>query len=85
MYRYCPECDQWLETSEYTVDESGETVCPDDGHPAVHGGIQSHRGFPVPEAEFRQQNDPRTYTGNADGSGGYEEMLAAAKEQGLVA
>lgn len=36
-YRYCPDCGRWLETSEYTVDEIGETVCPE--HRAVHGYI----------------------------------------------
>lgn len=38
-FRYCPDCDRWLETAEYTVDEIGETVCPKEGHPAVHGYI----------------------------------------------
>lgn len=38
-FRYCPECDEWYETANYTVNESGETVCKKDGHSAVHGYI----------------------------------------------
>lgn len=38
-YRHCPDCEKWLSTSEYTVDESGETICPEEDHSAVHGFI----------------------------------------------
>jgi hypothetical protein len=48
--RYCPECGEWLETAEYTVDETGETICPEDGHPAVHGYI----GYGATESELRR-------------------------------
>jgi len=51
-YRYCPECDEWLETAEIALDESGETVCPD--HKAVYGFI----GSPwITEGEFRRDHD----------------------------
>lgn len=44
-YRYCPDCNEWYETAEYTVDESGETVCREDDHGSVSGYIQLHRHF----------------------------------------
>ena len=34
-YRYCPKHGSWLETADYTVDDSGETICPDHGVPVV--------------------------------------------------
>lgn len=79
MYRYCPECDQWYETAEYTVDETGETVCRQDDHGAVHGSLQFStydRKSYITEREFKRQN-PQWYQGR-------EDMLAAAKRQGLV-
>lgn len=75
MFRYCPDCDKWLETSEYTVDEIGETICPEH-EIAVHGSIQaSGRGYPVSETEYRRQNQHLR-----DGS----KELEAAKRQRLV-
>lgn len=70
-YRYCPECDRWLETSEYTVDDHGETVCPD--HRATHGFINR---APWTEKMFFHEH-PEWYDDR-------HEMLAAAKRQGLV-
>lgn len=70
-YRYCPECDRWLETSEYTVSEGGETICPD--HKATHGFIID---APWSRSEFLHHTtswyDDRM------------EMLEAARRQGLV-
>jgi hypothetical protein len=70
-HRYCPQCEEWLSTAEYTVDESGETVCPQ--HKAVHGFIID---TPWSVAEFRNEN-PSWYDDQLD-------MLNAAKRQGLV-
>jgi hypothetical protein len=70
-YRYCPECGRWLETFEYTVGEGGETICPD--HKAVHGFIIDG---PWTEQEFRREH-PSWYDDR-------EEMLSAARQQGLV-
>jgi hypothetical protein len=42
-YRYCEECDTWYKTYDYTVNESGETVCRKDGHGAVVGFIEPSR------------------------------------------
>lgn len=70
-YRYCPECDRWLETSEYTVDSSGETVCPE--HRAVHGYID---GSIRTEADLRQ-NLGYSHTD-------VEAEVEAALRQGLV-
>lgn len=70
-FRYCPECKEWLETAEYTVDEQGETVCPK--HRATHGFIIDS---PISTAEFHRQHQL-----------GYDdkpEMLKAAREQDLV-
>lgn len=75
-YRYCPTGDKWLETSEYTVDETGETVCPDH-KTALHGSIQGFGGgYPITENEYYNQNK---HLRNA------HEELEAAKRQGLVA
>lgn len=75
-YRYCPNCDKWLETSEYTVDEIGETICPDH-RIALHGSLQGHgRGYPLTEQEFHRQNK---HLRNP------QDELEAAKRQGLVA
>lgn len=73
-YRYCPDCDQWLETAEYTVDETGETVCPE--HRAVHGFIGGGWDFPWSEQQFLAEH-PSWYGDRTD-------MLDAAKRQGLV-
>lgn len=70
-HRYCPGCDRWLETSEYTVDDHGETICPE--HKAVHGFIIDS---PWSEREFFDEH-PSWY-------GDRDDMLAAAKRQGLV-
>lgn len=76
-YRYCPDCDEWKDTADIDLDEQGETVCPEDGHRAVHGSLQpTIRGFPVTEAEFRRQNAWREDLGDE---------LEAAKRQKLVA
>lgn len=72
-YRYCPDCDQWLSTANYTVDDIGETVCPEDGHRAVHGYID---GSIRTEAELRRGMG-MTYTD-------IEDEVRAAKRQGLV-
>jgi hypothetical protein len=74
-HRYCPECEKWLETMEYTVDDSGETVCPD--HKAVHGYIPSVMYDFYTERDFRIDNRPSMYND-------FSKMLQKAKEQNLV-
>lgn len=73
-YRYCPEGDRWLETSEYTVGDGGETICP--RHKAVvgyiDGGIETERDL---ERELR-----RTYSDESL----IRSMVGAAKRQNLV-
>lgn len=70
--RYCPECKRWLSTDEYTVDESGETICPE--HKAVHGYLCGP--FPLTVGEF-YSDVPAWY-------GDRSKMLDAAVGQHLV-
>lgn len=70
-FRYCPECDEWLETAEYTVDESGQVICPD--HKAVHGFIID---APWSTTLFYSEH-PSWYEDR-------QEMFEAAKRQRLV-
>lgn len=72
-WRYCPQCKQWYETAEYTVDESGETVCREDGHGATHGFILSR----PTKREFYNEH-PSWYDDR-------DEMFEAAVNQGLIA
>lgn len=72
-YRYCDHCDEWLETDEYTVDGSGETVCPKDGHDATHGFLLD---APVSETEYRGRVP--SYYNNLDA------MIRSGKDQGLI-
>lgn len=67
-YRYCPDCEKWLETSEYTVSESGETICPD--HKAVQGFLD---GSP-----HANSNDISSWYDDRD------QMVGAAREQNLI-
>lgn len=76
-YRYCPECEQWLETAEYTVDEIGETICPEH-EIAVHGYMGgSPFGLSYTVEDLRRDNDSRLYDD-------WGKMLQAAREQHLV-
>jgi hypothetical protein len=50
-WRYCPSCERWLKTSEYTVSKSGETICPDH-EIATHGFIIGR----MTEAELRNSH-----------------------------
>lgn len=72
-FRYCPDCEYWYSTAEYTVDKSGETVCREDGHGATHGFIID---APWSVREFKNEH-PSWYDDR-------ETMLAQAKTQGLV-
>lgn len=70
-YRYCPECDQWYETANYTVNESGETVCETEGHGAVHGYI---------DGSMTTVNDFKRHTYRSD----IQDEIEAAVRQGLL-
>lgn len=70
VYRYCPDCDEWLETSDYTVDESGETVCPE--HRALHGYCE----YAWTERQLRGHLNI-TYSE-------IEDEVAAAHRQGII-
>jgi hypothetical protein len=72
-YRYCDHCNKWLETAEYTVDSSGETVCPKDDHDATHGFILE---APVDEDEYRARL-PNYYND-------VDRMVQAGKDQELI-
>lgn len=72
-YRYCPECEKWYTTAEYTVDDHGETVCRKDGHGATQGFILS---APVTEMVFRSDL-PNYYDDR-------EKMIQKARDQGLI-
>lgn len=67
-YRYCDGCERWLETSEYTVSDSGETICEE--HGSVSGFIID---APWSTSEYKRQN-PKMW----------DEALSAARQQGLV-
>jgi len=71
-YRYCPDCNHWYGTHEYTVDNIGETVCPRDDHYALVGCIHPSRHF---------ETDVRLPYGNREEQ---QQSLDAAKRQGLV-
>lgn len=75
-HRYCPDCGEWLETAEYTVDEIGETICPEH-EIAVHGYMGGSLDGPYTERDLLRDNDPRMYDD-------WDEMEQAAIEQGLV-
>lgn len=69
-YRYCPDCGEWLETADYTVDEVGWTICKQhrvSTHGYLDGGIRTVRDF----------NSVNSY-------GDWSEERAAAKAQGLI-
>lgn len=72
-HRWCSTCEYWYETSEYTVNDSGETVCREEGHGATHGFIidapWSKREFFGHIASWYPDRDA---------------MLEQAREQGLV-
>lgn len=71
-YRYCPECDKWYRTAEYTVDEMGETVCDEvEEHGAVHGYID---GSMETVADYKQH----TYRTDV------EDEVEAAVNQGIL-
>lgn len=70
-FRYCPECDTWYETADYTVDESGETICRKDDHGAVHGYI---------DGSIRTVDDLLRSTSHRD----MEDEIDAAVRQGLI-
>jgi len=40
-YRFCSNCVEWVPSERYTVDETGETVCPDCGE-YLSGVIKPH-------------------------------------------
>jgi hypothetical protein len=73
-YRYCPECEKWLETNEYTVNKNGETVCPK--HKAVHGYIGGAYGAYTVK-DFHRDNKRSLYDN-------WNTMLNRAMEQGIV-
>lgn len=70
-YRYCPEHDAWLETADYTVDESGEMICPEHDI-AVHGYIDGHIDT---VGKFKEAN----MVGRS-----LSDEIEAAKRQGLL-
>lgn len=72
-YRYCPECDEWYETHEYTVDKVGETVCKVEDHGVVYGYIDGSIN-----SERNLRHALKGYGGPTD------DMVERAKEQGLV-
>lgn len=47
-HRYCDSCGKWLATHEYTVDDTGETVCPEHEHAVV--------GFIPPSRNVRERD-----------------------------
>lgn len=73
VYRFCPTCERWLETSEYTVDDVGWVICPDHDI-SLHGYIDSHI-----ETEDRLRRELRMSHG-----GDIETEVQAALDQGLV-
>lgn len=70
-FRYCPECDEWYETAQYTVDDSGETVCKENGHGALHGYI---------DQSIKTVDDYRAETSRTN----IEDEINAALEQDLL-
>ena len=70
-YRYCPECNEWYKKANYTVNESGETVCKEETHGSVHGYID---GSIASVEDFRQH----THHSNM------EDEIEAAVRQGLL-
>lgn len=76
-YRYCPECDEWQSTAEYTVDEIGETICREHECPVI-GYLEAsiHQGYPISHRDFNELV--------ADWYDEREAMLEAAERQLLV-
>lgn len=72
-YRYCPHCNEWYSTANYTVDKAGETICREDDHGPVYGYID---GSITTERSLR--NTLKGYGGPT------EDMVERALEQGLV-
>jgi hypothetical protein len=72
-YRYCPGCEKWLQTYEYTLDETGELVCPE--HQAVHGYIGPYGNYT--ERDFRKDNKESMYDD-------FDEMLQSAYDQMII-
>lgn len=77
-YRYCPDCDRWYVTADYTVDKSGETVCKTDGHGALHGYIGDSEAGDI--SGLTLQRKLTKHTGRHD----YSDEIEAAKRQGLA-
>ena len=75
-HRYCPQCDEWQSTAEYTVDEIGETICREHECPVIGYLDGSYSGYPISFDEFDRLV--------ANWYDEYDEMLEAAKRQELV-
>jgi hypothetical protein len=69
-YRYCPECERWLEPIDFTVNKNGETICPEHDV-ALHGHMPS---LPLVRNEQRLRRQVVIDT----------EEIEAAREQGLI-
>ncbi len=75
-YRYCPNCEQWYQTHEYTVDKFGETVCKKDAHGSLHGYMS---GSTKTQDELRRALK-KSYISDSD----VTQMVDAAVRQGLI-
>jgi hypothetical protein len=76
-HRFCPTCERWLETAEYTVDQSGQTICPTH-EISVHGYIGGATFGSYTERDFRRDNQPQIYGEE------FTLMLEKAREQRLI-